>query len=399
MAVFGEVEKVDGKLIHKDHDDDILIYNGRGALPAKIDEDVFKSLNKQDADFLSAYYRAHKDNTSAQDKHTYYLRTLPPVIGKNEVCNKIATAENLGFLFSNYREDVNCYVLNSEYVCEIDEILILQTFGNRAWRITESERARISRIIDTLPGIDRPNIYYVNMLNDTKNYFFYRKHHEHVPGIMLIEVARQAMYAHFYRYSKHRRGEVTLTIDTVRSDFTNYTDANYPVRIKVEDAPVEKNNKIEAAARYATFYQGTSVVANVYISGVVIKMSLFKRLRNVHATDTHRFIPMKNVGKTAFLTGKDGKNRECTINNLSMKGLNLTFPAASDVKEGGQWDFCFYVEELGFINGTAEVRWTQSVSGGIKAGMLITDMAKDSKVKLRETIKNFTYIIADREIV
>ena len=78
----------------------------------------------------------------------------------------------------------------------------MQAFWPPYRHLSEAKRRELSEVTDKLPvQADRPPIFYVTMFNDTKNYFFYRKHHEHVPGIMLMEVARQAMYAQFYKYS------------------------------------------------------------------------------------------------------------------------------------------------------------------------------------------------------
>ena len=68
----------------------------------------------------------------------------------------------------------------------------MKAFAPQQPHLAESKQMEVPGILDLIIDSARPTVYCANMYNDTKNHFFYRKHHEYVPGIMVIEVARQA---------------------------------------------------------------------------------------------------------------------------------------------------------------------------------------------------------------
>lgn len=409
-AVWQEMRKVDKDLVHKDFDDDLLVCNGRGAIPAILRAELIESsaLAAPDAELLQAHYLecSHADCIfSAQGRH-YHLRNLPVRLPR-ELAATLTEENEVECLRRNYVETPEAFLLNVEYLHEADEITLLQRFGVQYRHVNDALRRSLSEVIDKLPIQEsRPHIYYVTMFNDLKNYFFYRKHHEHVPGIMLMEVARQAMYAQFYKFSSHRRSDVSLTIDSFSVEFMNFVDANYPVRVAVETpAPAtvettEKNGRsVERDFRVATFYQHNKVVAISRLSGTLIKIALFKRLRNVKAVQSHRFTPVKGINPAVVFIDVHGRRQEVTLNDVSMRGLNISMPKGLELDISQAVDFFFFADSIGFIHGKAARCWDAPGNTTTLVGLQITALGRKEEVKLREVIKNFTHIVSRREVL
>lgn len=409
-AVWQEMRKVDKDLVHKDFDDDLLVCNGRGPIPAVLRADVIDvtALTAPETELLQEHYIecGHADCVfSSQGRH-FHLRNLPIKLSREVVAALVDDSE-IECLRRNYVETPDAFLLNSEYVHESDEITLLKRFGAKYRHVSDVIRCRLSEVVDKMPiQANRPSIYYATMFNDTKNYFFYRKHHEHVPGIMLMEVARQAMYAQFYKYSTRRRAEVSLTIDSFSVEFMNFVDANYPVRIAVA-APAPQvaepteigARSVERDVRVATFYQHNKVVAITRLSGTLIKIALFRRLRNVNADQSHRFIPVKGINPTAILIDVHGHRQEGTINDLSMRGMNISLPKDIEFDTTQAVDFFFFTDSIGFIHGTATKCWDAPSNATTVVGLQITKLSRKDEIKLREVIKNYTHIVARREVL
>ncbi len=402
------VNKVDKYLVHKDFEDDLLIYNGRGAIPLFIDDAFLASngLSPTEARTFTAVYQSRSCSASSRHGGKYFLDGIPAVIDTTALDHEATGEDARALVHHHYVREDDRYLLASKYINELDELKLAKVFAPQQACLAEAQRIEVSGLMDRIDDAARPSVYYVNMYNDTKNYFFYRKHHEHVPGIMLIEVARQAMYAHFYRCRDHQRKEISLSIDSFHMDYLNFTESNYPVRIRVEDVPLKKEageptpdkavRLIQRGGSCATFYQRNKVVAVATISATLIKINLFNRLRRTTADETHRFFPIKNIANLVLLSDRSGGKREAKLHDISMKGLCLTLGLGQDMAEGEALEIALYVEGVGFLNATAQLRWKRAVPQGIRAGFALTEMADTATSRLKEIIKNYTYVNQSR---
>src|SRR5437879_2179548 len=99
------------------------------------------------------------------------------------MCGRAAVDSSL--LGRYYTDTGSSLVLNVDFVDEIDEVQIMQAFVQRSDHLTDKDRVAISNVFERLPSFSRPRSMYVNLVIDTTNCFFFRRHQEHVPGIML----------------------------------------------------------------------------------------------------------------------------------------------------------------------------------------------------------------------
>lgn len=396
-------------LVHKDFEDDVLICNGRAPLPSFLPAQMLAQASvlgaEQAAALRSAYSPAGLPApgwpaAEAGRDARLCLNSIPQRIPKAALHD--AGGHGREVVLRNYRDAGDAFVLDAPFLREPDAIWLMNRFVERRHRLSDFERFQVSEALDALGGVDRPARYYANMVLDTTNYFFYRKHHEHVPGIMLIEVARQAMYAHYYRYSGQARGSVSLTINYLHVDYYSFADANYPVRVCVEDIrdpEVARSTGFEE--RQATFWQASRMIATVYMNAAPIRTQAFQRLRNVRPPEGSRFFPVKNIVRRAMLLSPDGRKLECLLHDLSTGGFRVTFEGDSGggVAIGDPFDCIFFVDGPGYIDARVEVCWKDDALNGATAGLRILCMSRSAENRLRDTIKNYTFLNTSRETV
>ncbi|RJE77174.1 hypothetical protein BGP78_09745 [Pseudoalteromonas sp. MSK9-3] len=273
-------------LLHKGSSDDVLICNPRNA--------ILNSISDLQYNMLDDYFRG------------FYIEQGGGVYNYN------------GGLFSLCPEGV----LKS--VTDYD--------GNQDWvdsrgipfQITEKDQANT-----VFPNIVNCATSLV-MINDAKHYYFYRKFHEHVPGVMFMEVARQAVYYHLYTHTEHQCGEITLTLDSMNSKFFAYAELMYPIELVVDDlADHQKANKPKHIHYRVSFYQCNKLLAVIDSKGAVIKLGTFKNIRNIDVPHGEWFAPLIRQDLTAELL-QGSESTTVKLEQVSTDGAVFSIDTAVD---------------------------------------------------------------------
>lgn len=397
MMIDAVSEKVPFAIVHKEFDDDVLVANMRGLLPSWMPARVIDepSLSGDERELLRFAYSIERLDMPC-DERVLGLCSLPAVVPAQRI-NELAK-EPKEAACRHYQEHDAAWVLRNEHVSEMDHVVLMSHLADRSAHLSDEDRFLASRALDKVSWLVRPKVSCFNMVMDTTNYFFYRKHHEHVPGIMLIEVVRQAMYAQYYRYSTFAKGQVSLTIENLNVNFMGFVNANYPVRIQVEDQRPADRIASDAPneERVATFSQLGRVVAVASMRANPIKMNLFKRLRNVKPSAQARFIPRKCIAPVGVFDWQQEPAMEGRIHDVSIGGIKVSFDEACGIEPGALTRFSMFVEGIGFITATLEARWIQPEGARRIVGLKISEIDPTSMNRLREAIKNCTFIDTSR---
>jgi hypothetical protein len=391
-------QKVSSALVHKEFDDDVLVADMRDLLPSWIPARLVEDpvLSGEDRNVLSSLYNVERPGPSGEDR-VLGLSALPHRLNEQDIGS--LPEDMLQVITQNYANDgiSGDWTLKSEYLSEIDLLTLMGRFTERRHHLSDERRCRVSHLLDKVPSLVRPKVSCFTMVMDTSNYFFYRKHHEHVPGMMLIEVVRQAMYAQYYRHSGQTRGQISLSIAKVCIDFSNFVNSNYPLRLQVEDkrAPdaITNTTVVEPTA---VLWQLGRVVAVATFRASPIRVNVFKRLRNVKPSPQARFIPVKNIASVASFAFEDGTALEGAVKDISINGLCASFFQKSLIEVGTRAKCALFVETLGFIHAEVEARWSSLENDRVRTGFRIVDIDFVSSGRLREAIKNFSFIKLSR---
>jgi len=396
-----EIQQISPYTVHKEFEEDVLVCNERVPIPASFDEKLLDNPELDDIDraALRRFYRPGAVASNLQPGRLY-LRSLPTCLDKSWMCGRAAVDSSI--LAKYYTDTGSALVLHAEAVDEIDEVQLMQAFVERSDHLKDKDRVAISNIFDRLPSFSRPRSMYVNLVIDTTNAIYFRRHQEHVPGIMLIEAARQAMYAHYHHFSHWARSQAAFTIESLHVDFHNFINPNYPVRIRLEEvrSAADSRSSGEKVAGIASFYQSNKLAVVATLRANVIKTELFKRMRNVKPlASCNRFLPVKNIAKTAAFVSASGKRLEGTLNDISAGGINASFDHDPSLELNAQFDFLMFVDTIGLIGAKVELLWKEVREGRNVAGFKIIEIQTLCEKRLRETIKNFTFLNMRREVV
>lgn len=169
------------------------------------------------------------------------------------------------------------------------------------------------------------------LINYADHYYFYRKSHEHVPGVMLIEAQRQAVYHHLYHTTAHVRGEVTVSWNQVNASFFSHAELMYPIELVVDDLQTEPSPKPRKIHYRVAFYQRGYLLGTIDTVASVIELGRFERLRSVFALSNDRFRPLAGVRHECCLTLDEG-SQETTQLAFLERGHCVTAPALADPK-------------------------------------------------------------------
>lgn len=375
------------QILHKDVADDVLLSDVRALIPARIEREsadsVVRDWGTEDQRLFFESYRS--------EGPLYILRSVPASIDSNAA---MALSEFELSLSEFYRRDGEHLNLVASHLPESVEELLRRTFlphvtpMNRddaailAARLTESEQWAGARV----------NSY--RILNDTKNYFFYRKSHEHVPGLMLIEVARQAMYHYFYSASGYDRGEVSISMSELDVRFSSYVESTYAVEVLIAQTEGIARKTPKFVDKTARFFQNGREVARVRLQGGAMKMPLFKRMRVLNFPDDHWFAPSERVLRDV-LVGTDGRlSLRADLQMLSLKGVSVKSSPALE-ESGDVRSVSIHIDGIGFL---CLPIGSHDVSGD-RVVLRFDTLSRDQSIALKEAIKSHFFFVAREDFV
>ncbi len=156
--------------------------------------------------------------------------------------------------------------------------------------------------------------------NTASHYYFYRKEHEHVPGLMLIEVARQAMYHYVYNAYDTKRGQVSISMSSLLARFDDYTESSLPLSVIVTQNVNEYTSSPRHIDLQAKFLQNGKWVGSVNLTGGVMKIALFERLRRFDLGDNQWFSPFPHWDMPILLETREGTVEAVQLQAICGKG-------------------------------------------------------------------------------
>lgn len=361
------------EILHKDCNEDVLLREFQLVLPARLDRKTTAELDS----ILSSQEMTLFDRAYARDQDQYFLRHLPTHIPAERVSSVPGFDSEIA---RTYRLEGDTWRIDSLVVPGgIADLLDIRQDGDL---LTEEQKAAICRILATRleSGICPINRYRV--LNDTQNYFFYRKTHEHVPGLMLIEIARQAMYHYFYNHSGYSRGEVSISISSLDVEFSSYVESAYELEVVVTQTQETARRQPRFVDKTATFYQNGRMVSRVRLQGGAMKMKLFKRMRTLKFPPTHWFTPSARILQGAILADQRGEVCSVALVRLSATGVRFRGQALP-----GQplRSITLHIADQGFLTLPLLAEMPQDRDGQYEAGF--AELSADQRYQLQETIK------------
>jgi hypothetical protein len=288
------------EMLHKGSADDVLIRRPRVALPLSVDEAALDAVEPAARAHLAQLYVP-----SGADHRRFAL--------SQDVLKKcrIGAPDDADALTTGWD------ALRALPYQLVDPV-VRQSFAHTA----DFDRATPAALADALFAHTTPiaRATSCELINSGDHYFFYRKIHEHVPGTMFIEAARQAVYYHLYTQTRHVRGNVTLSLGELNATFHAYAELMYPVEIVVDDLGNDANPLPRQVFYRASFYQRQTLLATIDTKGPVINVELFKKIRNALLFDEDWFEPLEIAPLTCAIVTEDGARHDTSLLGISRAG-------------------------------------------------------------------------------
>ncbi|WP_159732793.1 AfsA-related hotdog domain-containing protein [Methylosinus sp. Ce-a6] len=303
-------------ILHKDSPDDVLLQDVRELIPARIERDamdaVVENWNNAEKQRFCELYRP--------EGALYVLRSVPASI---DLISAASLAEFEVNLLEFYTQDDGAMRLTAQYLPSGVEEYLRRAFLPHVAQVTREESEALAIGLAKSECWKRARVSCYLMLNDTDNYFFYRKAHEHVPGLMLIEVARQAMYHYVYNSSGYDRGEISISMSTLDVQFISYVESTYAVEALVTQTEGLARKTPRFVDKTASFFQNGRSVAKIRLQGGAMKMPLFKRMRTLNFPETHWFTPSNRVLRRALVNTDGRLSIRVDLEMLSMRAVSV----------------------------------------------------------------------------
>jgi hypothetical protein len=375
------------QILHKDDADDVLLSDVRALIPARIERDtadtVIRDWNSEDRRLFHDVYRS--------EGPLYILRSVPTSIDPISATTLLEFEVNLSEFYSRKGEGLH---LSASYLPARIEEYLRRIFLEHVAPVSHEDAEALAIKLSESEhwGCARVNAY--TMMNDTKNYFFYRKSHEHVPGLMLIEVARQAMYHYFYSSSGYARGEVSISMSDLDVRFLSYVESTYAVEVLVAQTDGIARKTPKFVDKIARFFQNGREVANIRLQGGAMKMPLFKRMRILNFPDDHWFTPTNRVLRNVLVATGDRLSVRADLLMLSLKAVTVKSSVAleklSDVKS-----VSIHIDGVGFLC----LPIAALDLSGDHIALRFDILSREQSVALKEAIKSHFFFVKREDVL
>jgi len=303
-----DMTNIPPKILHKNSADDVLLANPRAVLPAYIAAESTAAIEGVPHDIALLYQR--------QPSGGYFLNQLP------------LDHADIGIPFSQLTQTAASRLVRGIPHQVMEPLL--------AWRIgcDQQNGAMDAWIEEFLAQVAIPHrSTSFSFINKADHYFFYRKPHEHVPGIMLLEAARQTIYYQLYTHSAYKLGDVTVSLSEVNAKFHAYAELMYPIEIVVDDL-TEGNKTRPKVVRYvSSFFQRGALVAEIESVAPVVGLNKFKAARNACLLRDERFAPLAHAPVVSLFTG-GGEQEIVHLKEVGSNSCVTSLPRAEDANQG-----------------------------------------------------------------
>lgn len=331
------IQSISPKLLHKNTVDDVLLANPRQVLPARVAVLGAQNASTSECDdSVSRFYQPI-------DQGGYALDQTPIP----------ANATGLGFAAISAPNSSRATRGVPHQV--IAQMLEAGSLGLPRGYVLSDER--VEAFLKHHNVAKRSTSF--TFVNKADHYFFYRKPHEHVPGIMFLEAARQTIYYQLYTHSAHALGDVTVSLSELSAKFHAYGELMYPIEIVVDDLNEGDNPQPREVHYSVSFYQRGSLIAEVETVAPIISLQKFKIARNATQLNDDCFVPLSGAPIIALIMVGDAQQI------VSLKAIGIghcvtTTPGFNDVQQG-----CLSIVYDGTISFTTVIHRTSTSDAGV----------------------------------
>ncbi len=419
----GADKAVDRKYVHKKYPENVFLRGLRRSIPYCIEKEtveniIIPSLTLPDLAIFLEYYIFHKPgaplpvNEESQDtsdpiihnRECYILFNIPHTIEADFLENDLKLSKkDHDFLMNYYRknEKYNCYLLKKS-LSEFEDRAIQDILSKKDISLTNHEKMILYEIFESIEAFKKENVFYAEMLVDMRHSFFFEHHQEHVPGMMVMEAARQMTIACCHVFGNIPLKGSQIALNTFNAKFIDYIDLHYPIGMKADFLRIDdKNGEWTWAKALVSIFQKGVVCTEFDIDGRIMSKKLFSRFREGRnmTNPAHRFYPVDPELCPTSLWSSDkedyyvGKLIDISLNGFCIEIGEFVGEEASQK----DYDFIMYFPVIGFVRGGCHQRWSRNENESFFGGFHINRIVKADKDNLKQAVKRFCHLRTDRK--
>jgi len=425
MVKYRDQNLVENKYVHKKKIENVLLANLRRALPTHIPKCIWNKeiesagalLTKEEAKMLRNYYILHNTadfpylNNEHPDKKMegeyYLLLNVPHFLEASLLDNKKAFSskeiEEIKTYYT-FNEKRKCYMLHKA-VRDVEEVQLLTMLQRKDICMSENEKYQLSGILEKLPGFLKENIFYANMIIDLNHEFFFEHPTEHLPGMMVMEAARQFIIAVCHIFGRIPVVDFSMILGELKAEFKNYIELHHPVKLKgvITKLELGKDQMWKKMTMDIFILQKDVIAGLITIGGQGISKTLFSKLRRTLPKEHNksRYYPISTFyNRVTIRRDETNENLHCALINVSLSGFCIEMNHPILEKEGiPVYDFIFCFEKMAFIFGKCRIVWQIGEESKYFAGIEIIKLSLKDQDNLYEAIKRYCYVVEEREIL
>ena len=405
---------VEKKYVHKHKEENVLLMHLRRSLPVTIDAAVFDNiilpmLSEKNRHLLLQYYLpVHKSD----QKYFYCLDGIHGALKKNMIKPFIQRGQfnekEMTALLEFYEldETEQKYYLKKDLTV-VDEIAIQNIMHNRDRQIVDQNyREKIAEILERTENIEKKDVFTCKMHIDPNHSFFFEHPCDHVPGLMIIEAARQFFIATGHLYGNIPLQGMRTMLSALKISFKQYLELNFPIKmIGIVKSVKKSRENVWLHVEFAvTFYQRNQLAAKISFTGKALDEKLFEYIRMDNFN--YGYIPRFKLSDkyVDYMVIRDQKNNEfiCKIIDISDKGFQLLSESELvDVRKSAPYEFYAFFQTIGMVHGKCILRWTKQYGHDsyYYTGFKISRMSKNDMKNLDRAIKKHCFIKRDRKYI
>ncbi|MBB6479907.1 AfsA-related hotdog domain-containing protein [Spirochaeta isovalerica] len=404
-------------LVHKEKEENVLINNLRAEIPPCLSGKVFEDeilprLNREEQIFMRQRFslldqfsteKIFPDTTG----RVYLLAQILPVLPEQyvrEMRNKLSS-ESWKFLNGHYADDGRNGLILKGMPDEMDQIKILKILDEKSRIILDSEKALLSEILFRSGVADDRNSFYANMVVDTEHEFYFEHYNEHVPGMMVIEAARQFGLATCHKYGMIPESEYQIMMSDLDIHFEKYVDYHLPIKL-VGTVDVKKraaSGMWKKVILNFQIIQNQTLAVSIRFNGRSIEKALFGELRqeelynkigdfrykpHTNSPGRHKFC-LRNLENYEYIDG--------ALKEISTRDFKIEIPGNDRYDPEKKHDFLFSFDNRYFINGSCYQTNIERSGNSLIVDFSFSDLSEEDFDNLVQCLKLYTKAIECRD--
>lgn len=406
---------VEQALVHKRKKENVFVRDLRRAIPRTLPVAVYSAqvepaLTPLERELFHRYYVEQTGVLEVeQGPPAYLLVDIPLTIPQEKLDQETSgpfSPRERQTLQKYYRlnEDTGSYRLVPQ-LTEMDMTVLQALLHKHNLHQTDPEKILLANLFERLPDFPREDVYFAGLHADPSHPYYFEHPNEHVPGMMIMEAARQFSMACWHVFGNVPVKGSQFIMNRFHVDFHDYVDLSFPAGLKTVLKEVEKSRSGEwtRAVHLVTLQQRGEVCAEVMTEARVISQKIFMRLREgrEQINPAHRFYPIATIHhQSSLISGSGGGYIRTHLSDLGMEGVRLEVLDRRELAEAfEEGEVLLSFEEIGFIRSRCRKVWIQAGQDQIWMGLKFLEMAEPDRKNLRMAIKQYCQLRVEREKV